>query len=258
MSLSAVSSELTQVMSTMRLSEELVEFITARRDTWTIFGKKNSHLYRQQLMTMMTNSGLSPEAKVMVYFFFAVIKNQARIVKALDAMPQDVKLMRWFSQTRDFIAVRVYQYVSSAERQGKFPGVNIPGTNPGLDILLWCLMTRNEDRTLDILKDRTTFCQIALNDEMQTLAKEGYRKFWDVTVKGTQNPDAITMNLPSPQMREEYYRNPASDRYPLLDRQLRPVEQLSRESGYNRVEVERYLRAFDVGQVGSAGSAPTT
>jgi len=248
LSSSATSLEITSMLRTMRLSGELIAFITERRDEWPLFGKKNSHLYRQQLVTMMTTAGLSPESRTMVYFFFAVIKNQPKVLKAMDSMPQDIKILAWFSQTRDFIATRVTQYVSSAERQKKFPAVNIPSTNPGLDIMLWCLMTRDNQRTLENLKDRTTFCQLALNDEMQSMAKEGYRKFWDQTVKGSLNPDASVMNLPRPMMREEYYVNPASDRYPLISEGMAVLPPATRESGYTRNEVETYLRSFDTGR----------
>lgn len=245
MSFSATSSDLLEVMKTMKLDQSLISFIKERKDEWGMFGKKNSHLYREQLMNMMRDAGLSAEAKLMVYFFFSVIKNQPRVLKAMDAFSQDIKMLVWFSQARDFIATKVTQYVSSAERQKKFPAVNIPPTNPGLDILLWCLMTKDELRTLDNLKDRTTFCQLALNNEMQSLAKEGYQKFWNETVKGSQNPDAVTMNLPTPRMREEFYANPASDRYPLIDISLKPLPPSTKETGYTRLEIITYLESFE-------------
>lgn len=249
-SFASVRADLERTMTAMKLSEDLVSFIKERRDSWLVFGKKNSHLYREQLMKMMSDAGLSAKGKVMVYFFFAVIKNQPRVLKAMDSMPEEVKVYSWFSEVRDFVGLRVTQYVSSAERQKKFPAVNIPGTNPGLDILLWCLMTRDSSRTLANLKDRVTFSQLALNDAMQTLAKEGYRKFWDVTVKGSLNPDAVTMNLPAPRMREDYYSNPASDKYPLLNQDLSILAPSTRESGYTQTELETYLRQFDLGVQG--------
>lgn len=247
MSFSAISADLVEVMKTMKLDQSMVDFIKERRDEWPIFGKKNSHLYRAQLMKMMSDSGLTAEAKVMVYFFFAVIKNQSKVVKAMDNMPPDVKMLTWFSQARDFIGTRVTQYVSSADKMKKFPAVNVPSTNPGLDILFWCLMTRDADRTLDNLKDRTTFCQLALNNEMQALAKTGYEKFWNETVRGSLNPDAVTMNLPVPKMREEYYANPASDKYPLVNLELSTLPPSTKETGYNRLEIDTYLRSFNTG-----------
>lgn len=240
-----VSAEIVEVVKSFRLSEDLVEFIKKNADIWPNFGKKNSHLYRDMLMRMMTEAGLSMEAKVMVYFFMAVIKNVERVKKAMDSMSEEVKGKTWFSQVRDFYGTKVVQYVTQADRQKKFPAVNIPATNPGLDIMFYCMMLKKEERTLDNLKYRVTFCQLALNDELQGLAKEGYRKFWDETVKGSNNPDAVSMNLPMPKMREEYYINPASDKYPLLDKSLKVVAPSSNESGYNRADILKYLASFD-------------
>jgi hypothetical protein len=244
-SFSEVSAEITEVVKNFRLSEELKEFIKKNADIWPNFGKKNSHLYRDLLMKMMLEAGMSMEAKVMVYFFMAVIKNVDRVKKAMDNMSEEVKGKAWFSQVRDFYGTKITQYVTQADRQKKFPAVNIPATNPGLDIMFHCLMLKKEDRTLENLKFRVTFCQLALNDELQGMAKEGYRKFWDETVRGSNNPDAITMNLPQPRMREEYYINPASDKYPLLDKNLKVVVPTSNESGYTRQELLAYLSSFD-------------
>lgn len=240
-----VSAEIVEVVKSFRLSEELTEFIKKNADIWPNFGKKNSHLYREMLMKMMLEAGMSMEAKVMVYFFMAVIKNVERVKKAMDSMSEEVKGKQWFSQVRDFYGTKVVQYVTQADRQKKFPAVNIPATNPGLDIMFYCMMLKKEERTLDNLKFRITFCQLALNDELQGLAKEGYRKFWDETVKGSNNPDAISMNLPTPKMREEYYINPASDKYPLLDKNLKVFNPESNESGYNRQDIQKYLASFD-------------
>lgn len=246
-----VSSELMEQMKLMRLSDELRDFIVTERKSWPVFGKKNSHLYRAELVEAFSKAGLSPEAKSMVYFFSAVIKNKDRVIKAMDNMKEDTKMKTWFSPTRDFFATKVAQYVTQAQRQQKFPMVNIPSTNPGLDILLWCYYTEDKNRTLENLKDRTTFSQLKLNDEMQALAKEGYRKYWDKTVKGTRNPDAKVDNLPAPMMREEYYANPASDEYPLINKDLTTKTLSTNESGYTRKEILDYLRSFDATPVSS-------
>lgn len=244
-SFSAISADLTKTMKLMRMSKEVEDFIVERREEWPVFGKKNSHLYREQLMESMESAGLGREAKLMVYFFFSVIKNQPRVLKAMDRMPEEVKLLTWFSQVRDFIGTKVVQYVTQAERTRKFPAVNIPSTNPGLDILLWCIATKDSDRTVENLKIRTTFCQLKLNDDMQAVAKEGYTEYWNVIVRGSNNPDAASMNLPVPQMREEYYRNPASDEYPLLKKDLTVLDAMTNQTGYTRREITSYLRSFD-------------
>lgn len=242
---SSISAEIAAVVLNMRLSDELVKFVKDRENIWPVFGKKNSHLYRTQLMGLMLSAGMKPESKVMVYFFMAVIKNVTRVIKAMDSMEDTVKTLTWFSEVRDFFGTRVVQYVTQAERQRKFPAVNIPSTNPGLDILFWCMMTKDSLRTLENLKERTTFCQLALNDEMQTLAKRGYENYWNNVVKSSRNPDHVSMQLPAPQMREDYYLNPASDKYPLLSKNMTVIEPATNQSGYTRLEIERYLISFN-------------
>lgn len=245
MNFDAVAKEIGEVVKLMRITPELIQFIEERKSVWPVFGKKNSHLYRTQLMEMMTTSGLGMEAKAMVYFFMAVIKNVDRVKKAMDMMDDTIKSKAWFSQTRDFFGTKVVQYVTQAEKTKKFPAVNIPSTNPGLDIMFWCLMTKKEERTLENLKTRTTFCQIALNDELQTLAKSGYADYWTNVVKTSKNPDAATLNLPAPAMREDYYKNPANDKYPLLNKNMTVVLRQTNESGYTRADLIRYLDTFN-------------
>jgi hypothetical protein len=245
MSFSAISADLEEIMKTLSFTEELSTFIVSRIEDWPNFGKKNSHLYRKQLYEMMQASGMTGEAKLAVHFFMAVIKNSRRAVKAMDMMSDELKQKSWFSGTRDFLATKCAQYVTVAEREKKFPAVNIPGTNPGLDIMFWCMITKDKDRTLDNLKERVTFCQIALNDEMQGIAKQGYQNYWDNVVKGTKNPDIQNTRIEEPRMREEYYANPASDRYPLLNLELKVVPITTGESGYNRKDIIDYLASFN-------------
>jgi len=57
----------------------------------------------------------------------------------------------------------------------------------------------------------------------QSKAKEGYKYYWDQIIQGTKNPDAKELDLPKPMMRESYYANAESDKYPLISHQLKPV-----------------------------------
>ncbi|RKF63327.1 hypothetical protein GcC1_139020 [Golovinomyces cichoracearum] len=54
-------------------------------------------------------------------------------VEVLDNLEN--KSMDWFVKVRAFIDSQMCQYVSHAASSKKFPAVNIPSTNPGLDIL---------------------------------------------------------------------------------------------------------------------------
>lgn len=226
-------------LSVMELSKSLVQFISVNQGAWANFGKMDSHIYRAQLMERMEMKKLTPSAKLMIYFFTAVIKNKNRILKAMETLPEPVKQEAWFYPVKDFINVETEQYVTKAEKTKRFPLVNIPNTNPGLDILFGMMILKPEERTVEKMKDRVTFCQLNLAADMQTLAKAGYENFWNNVVKGTKNDDKPE----EPKMREEYYKNPESDKYNLVGLDMKQVLPRSQSSGYTRMELEEYLRS---------------
>jgi len=105
----------------------------------------------------------------------------------------------------------------------KFPAVNIPTTMPGLDLLCWAIWVPVESMSLLEMYRRPNTSQLALNPIAQSKAKDGYTYFWDVIVVGSRNPDAVDMKLPAPMMREDFYKNAAGDKYPLLDHNLQII-----------------------------------
>jgi hypothetical protein len=228
-------------LSMMTLSKSLADFISVNKAVWLNFGKMNSHLYRAQLFEIFEKRRMSTTAITMTYFFATVIKNKSRILKAMETLPSEVKSEEWFYQVKDFYSTATEQYVTKAEKAKKYPVVNIPNTNPGLDIMLFLLMSDISLRTLDNIKDRVTFSQINLAADMQTLAKSGYEKFWNETVKGTKNDDKPE----EPRMREEYYKNPASDKYNLVNLDLSQYKPKDKNLGFTREEISLYLTKFN-------------
>lgn len=229
----------TDALSMMSLTEEMKQYITERQSTWEVFGKMNSHMYRGKLMRMMDQNKLSKEAKFMVFFMFSVIKNQARVLTAMDGMNAEDMKESWFPEVRNFVATQITQYVSDVTRSKKFPAVNIPTCNPGLDVLVYCLITHPNDRNMKDLSTRPTFSQLKLSEELQLFAKEGVKIYWNSIVSGTKNPDAATMNLPAPEFREDYYKNAASDDYLLVDENLNELPPDS--ENYTLEEIFEYL-----------------
>lgn len=225
-------------LAKMSFTDELKSYIAANQSTWANFGKMTSHLYREKLMKLMDNNNLSPESRFMVFFFFSVIKNQPRVLKSLNDLPSEVKAQAWFNGTRDFIATHVTQYVTATSGNQKFPAVNIPSCNPGLDILVFCLITNPADKTVDNLRNRTTFSQLFLDSEMQSQAKIGYANYWDNIVQGTKNPNSTE----EPKMREQYYNTTAGDKYKLIGLNMKEIDTPS--TGYTRKIIEDYMRAM--------------
>lgn len=239
------SVSVSDALSTLSLGQDLINYLISKRSEWELFGKMNSHIYRAMLMKHMQESGLKGEERLMVFFFFSVIKNKDRIIKAMDNMDDSDKSKSWFGPVRTFIAAKITQYVSDVTRSRKFPGVNIPNCNPGLDILFYCMITHPNARSLVEASHRPTFCQLDLDEDAQSLALEGYRFYWNNIVQGSKNPDAVPNQLPTPQFREEFYNNSAGDRYKLIGLDLVEIPPANPDIGYTLVEIANYFDSID-------------
>lgn len=229
-----------EALKSLTLSSNIEQMIKDNREIWSNFGKMNSHIYREMLMNLMNSSKLSGEARFMVFFFFSIIKNRERVLNAMNNLPATFKTSSWFPEVQKFIQTSIVQYVTASKANLKFPAVNIPSCNPGLDLLIFCMTTKKEHRNIDSLKDRTTFGQMALNDEMQDLAEKGNMNYWDNIVKGTKNSTATE----APKFRAEYYANIKGDQYKLLDPQLKEIMPES-SAGYTREELIKWMDSFD-------------
>jgi len=239
------SISVSDALSTLSLGQDLITYLISKRNDWEFFGKMNSHIYRQILMKHMDESNLRGEERLMVFFFFSVIKNRDRILKAMDNMEDSDKSRSWFAPVRTFISAKVTQYVSDVTRSRKFPGVNIPNCNPGLDILFYCMITHPNNRSVVEASHRPTFSQLDLDDDAQMLALEGYMYYWNNIVQGSKNPDAVPNQLPTPQFRQEYYNNSAGDRYKLIDLNLNEIAPRNPNTGYSLVEITEYFDSID-------------
>lgn len=234
-------------LGTVRVTPEMVSYFKSKRSLWKTFGRMDTHLYRNQLFAKFDELTVSPMARMLVFTMCAIIKSQPRIVAAMKEIKAADKFTdedTWFT-TRNFIETYCTQYVKEAKKSGKFPVVNLPNTVPGLDILWFCLLSEDLDRTLDNLSYRPTFVQIHLRSDAQTKAKQGNEYFWTKIVKGSRNPDASE----KPEFRESYYNTQAGDKYLLyqLDEKgmLKEYRPVNDTDGYSLLEVESYLRSFN-------------
>jgi len=240
----------------LSINKDMINYIKDNRAVWASFGKKNSHMYRTELFTSMSTSKLNPEAQLMVLFFFSVIKNRDRVLKAMGLLDAEMQKADWFVPAKGFIESRVVQYVTQAERQNKFPAVNIPTCMPGFDILVWSLMSEDKDRTVDNACMRTTFSQLTLNQSLQAKAKAGYAYYWKNIVVGTNNPE----KKEAPMMRDQYYANSESDKYKLIKisekNKLEEVNPNDEGLGYTEKEMNDYFRLFDNTTVAKENTSP--
>lgn len=220
----------------LQLSEDLSKLIREREGTWAVFGKMNSHLYRDKLFKAIVRKAVKKEGVFMIFFLASVIKSRERILKAMENFTEEEKSKDWFYQVKDFYTTETTQYVSQANKNQKFPVVNIPTCMPGLDCLNYKLFTPKESRSMTDLCRRPTFSQLNLRPEVQTLAKAGYEYYWTKVIRGTKNPDKPA----EPSMNEEFYQNAAGDKYMLLNADLTLLVP-SADTGYTREEVENWL-----------------
>jgi len=229
----------------MELTVDNAAYIIKNRDVWASFGKMNSHIYRTRLENMLEQANVGMEGKLMVKFFFSVIKNQKRVSEALRLLPADVQAKTWFNEVRNFVDVHITQYVSNVETSNKFPAVNIPNCNPGLDLLFYMLFTHPNERSVQDMTTRPTFCQLDLDPVLQAESREGYRVYWDLIVTGSKNPDSVPKNLEVPQFREEYYNTSAGDKYNLVGLDLKEIPPANPNVGYTVEELYQYVQSID-------------
>jgi len=239
-SVSGVAAAISKMSLEKTTEDKLKEHISV----WSTFGKMNSHLYRKWLMDLMTMDKLSGTEMFMVYFFFGVIKSQPRVLKALPNLPPDIRALPWFTKVQSFVMSRVVQYVTQAKDQSKFPAVNIPTTNPGMDILVYVLSTNQSAVSLDELTKRPTFTQLHLDTNLQNKAKVGYQFYWDNVITGTKNKETSE----EPKYRDEYYNTSAADKYHLIkikkDGSFSVCPPASESVGYIEKEITDYLKNF--------------
>jgi hypothetical protein len=232
-----------EALGRLTLDEEQIEYIISKREMWATFGKMNSHLYRAILMKRMKDAELPSECQFMIFFLFSVIKNRDRVLRAMDAMEPEDQAKSWFNPVKNFITTHVTQYVSDVVKSKKFPAVNIPNCNPGLDILVYCMITHPNERSLIEVTKRPTFSQLLLSFDVQAEAKEGYREYWDNIVTGSKNPDKAT--LEKPEFREEYYQNVLNDDYLLVGLDLQEIKPKDVKVGYTFAEIAEYFKTID-------------
>jgi len=99
-----------EALATLRMDEELKNYLLSKRAEWEMFGKMNSHMYRTVLMKRMDEANLNGEQRFMVFFLFSVVKNKDRVLKAMEAMAAEDKAKSWFAPVMNFINIVLYMF----------------------------------------------------------------------------------------------------------------------------------------------------
>lgn len=119
------------------ISIEMLREMAREESMWQGFGRMNSHVYRKDLTTRFAKMNMTIQDIFRVYFLFSMFRRQSRVLKVLSK--SEVKDRAWVPKVRSFIDSQVTSYTSQASSNKKFPGFNIPSTNPGLDIRCWIM-----------------------------------------------------------------------------------------------------------------------
>lgn len=223
----------------MMITPSFKKFVEDNKELWLTFGTMDSAAYRKKLMKLMAAAKLNKEQRLVIHFFFAVVKKKSRVLEGMSAFDESVKQKEWYEPVRSFIAGTLTDYNTQAKSADKFPGTHVPTTNPGLDLLMWKLMSKKEHLTIENFFARTTSVQLNLNAEMQSLAQVGYKNYWDNVVKDSRNE----VKSEKPQYREDYYKTSAGDTYNLVDGSLKELPPANVKTGYTRKEIENWIAA---------------
>jgi len=225
-------------LQSMFIGSELEKILSDNSSIWLNFGKKTSSTLRTKLMQIMQKANLSKEAKFMVYFFAAAVKDPERMLIGMNSLPDTMKTKTWFNEVQNFIRTSLVKYTVS-ETANRFAVVHLPTTNPGLDCLCAALMMPPTINALNTIVRRVTFCQMHNSPSLQEVAKEGYKAFWENTIKSSKNtnrPKDIKIGFV-----EEFYETSASDSYKLVDKNMREFTSYNESVGLTLDDVKTWL-----------------
>jgi len=164
------------------------------------FGKMTSHIYRSKFFA--TVQKLVDEGKIQkssvapIIYFATLIKNKKRILDGLGNLKAKYSSTTWHPDAVLFYQTQTDQYVSEAEKSGRFPVVNIPSCQPNVAAHFMKMQLKNDgvSRTdtdlFNAFYRNLWFCQLRVSPDMLALHLKWEEEFWNVKVKKSKNPDS--------------------------------------------------------------------
>jgi hypothetical protein len=226
-----------------KASKSTLKNVAETEFAWNTFGKKDSHLLRAKLFNIFNKNKVEIEARFMVYFFFAMIKNRSRILNSFDELPENFKNMTSVQSAKTFITDHMVQYTSQ-ESSKKFAAVHLPTTMPGLDIMATALTCEDNFEDLEnIIYTKQTFAQIHIDEKLQGINRAAQKMFWDSMVKTSHNQARNTKQVTEEfKFHENYYNTSAADKYFLIDVNNEEVPPKDTNTGYTDDEVKKWFK----------------
>lgn len=251
-----------ECLKEITVSADMTKILTEDASMWNMFGKKDSHLLRAKLFKLMAEKKLNTEAKFVVFFFFSVIKNRNRVMASFDELPDNIKSLPSVSQAKEFISTVIVQYTSQ-ESSKKFAAVHLPTTMPGLDLMLTALLTNDhKDEIEKNIIAKQTFAQINVDATLQSTNKSHQQVFWNSVVQSSKNEARINKTVTEElKFNESYYNTSASDKYLLVDLDMKEIAPQNATTGYTLEEIHKWVTLVKSQQkkmMGTAAKKPST
>ena len=186
------------------------------------FGKMTSTIYRQKFFDLikmcMDKNKVTLTSVGTIIYFATLIKNKKRILDGLTAMSATYGTTTWFKEAVWFYQNMCVQYVSEAEKTGKFPVVNIPGCMPNLAAHYFKIQLKEDGKArtdaamFKAFSENLWFCQLRITTDLLNNHKLWETNFWNNTVKKSKNPDAQRY-INERGFQEAYYTTKSEDDY---------------------------------------------
>merc|ERR1719223_463552 len=141
-----------------------------------------SHIYRAKffaITTKMVDDGdISKDSIGAIVYFATIMKNKKRIIDGLAAISLKYSGMKWYQDSVKFYQLATVQYVSEAEKTGKFPVVNIPSCMPNVAAHLYKQhlmkdgVARSDADLFNKFFENLWVGQLRITGELKTMHKE--------------------------------------------------------------------------------------
>jgi len=158
-----------------------------------------SHIYRSKFFTiinkMISDKKMEPKSVAYIIYFATLVKNKTRILAGLAKQSSKYGTNQWFKDTVTFYTTMTVQFVSEAEKSGKFPVVNLPSCVPNIACHFLKLHLQGNGQSLsdaDLYKkfsENLFFVQMNVTQEIVDEQMAWEAKFWNETVTTSKNPD---------------------------------------------------------------------
>lgn len=173
----------------------------------TVFGLKNSMVYRKEFMNLALSKDLTEEEMLIVLTLSVIIKSKKRILDAARTNPEVFRTTKMSNAIR-FIMTNMKQYVS--EQVVGFPMVKLPESFPSLSALIFVML--NPNVTPNLIIQNLWAAQLNFNAELMTEQLAWETDFWTVTVTKSLS----TSNSYERGFQREYYNTKSSDSYKMV------------------------------------------